>query len=437
MANVVSVSDGTTTISLCADGCLLTYYVPTPGNYDASGGAQTVSESVEFVIIDDTPALVQAKYQAINRLLAQAVERGGRTSHTAYLQLKVTDESDTWRSEIVAFRMALESDFAASFAETVLGVRLMLTRLAYWETVDESDAGTVHVVNGDGVVDELGFWIGPGGPITYEGSVSLGEGDNARNAGSWQTIDGVLPTPAHLTITNESGGAITLKRALVANDVYAEFTGAEHLIQSAAAASWTDSSAHSTARWVLALTDTQIEKAQAAGGLRLLAVFTSISAGVYVRATLNHVVTGPTYTEAWRGPEVLTTSTRKVYDLGFFSLPPQVGSGFSDLSLILTVYAEATGSGTLDFVQFCPGLDLVVLEGVGLSWANAETLDWYGDERYGYMSDYHASISASGRLMLEPARTNRVMVLVEGSSGVDSTAKLIVGVKYRPRRATI
>lgn len=437
MPNSLSLTDGTTTISLSSSGCMLTRYVPTAGAIATGGGENALTETAEFVITGDTTALVQEKLNAIERTLAQAVERGGFTSHRAYLLFQAHGDTYAWRSEIVGYRLMLDDDFAVEFVQQMLGCRLIITRSAWWETVDELNAGAVHVLNGDGSIDEQGMWIGPGGPVTYDGSVALGEGDNARNAGEWATIAGVLPTPAHVTITNESGGAITMRRALLANDVYARFSGAEHLIQSGAAVSWTGASAHSTARWTLALTATQIAKAQAAGGLRLLGAFTAADAGLYLRATLYHVASGPVLTEAWRGPEVLTGATRKVYDLGFVSFPPDVDATFADLYLIISIYATATGGATLDFVQLCPGRELITLEGAALSWSNAAEMDWYGDRRYGQMSDYHASITASGRLMLQPSRENRLMVLIEGVSGVDSTARLQVGVRYRPRRATI
>ncbi len=435
MANALSITDGTTTISLSSSGCMLTHYVPTAGAIATGGGEEVLTETAEFVITGDTTALVQEKLNAIERVLAQALERGG-SLHRAYLLFQAHGDAYVWRSEIVGYKLILDGDFAAQFVQQMIGCRLILTRTAYWETTSELDAGTVHVMNGDGVVDELGFWIGPGGPVTYDGSVTIGEGDNARNAGEWATIDGVLPSPAHLTVTNESGGAITMRRALVANDIYAAFNGAEHLIQSGAAVSWTGSSAHSTSRYYLALSAAQIAKCQAAGGVRLLAVFSSVSAGVYVRAALLQQSAGPVTSEAWRGPEVLTKANRVVYDLGFVQFPPDLVT-FADLYLQLTIYATATGGATLDFIQLCPGLELVTLEGAALSWANNGTMEWFGDQRYGEMSDLHAVISASGRLLLQPGRANRVMVLVEGNTTVDPTAKLAINVKYRPRRATI
>ena len=390
------------------------------------------------VVLEGASKDVIADVQKVERLLA--VARASASSNVrVYVEFQREGDTLVWRSQIRDGRVLWSDDpvrrrlvSAAMAAEIVVAWE----RDPFWETTTELDAGTVHVVNGDGIVDALGFWIGPGGPVTYEGSVNLAEGDNARNAGEWTAIEGVLATPAHLTVTNESGGAITLRRALVANDVYAEFNGAEHLLQSGAAVSWTGSSAHSTSRWYLALSATQIAKAMAAGGVRLLAVMASVSAGLYLRATMIQQTPGPTLTEVWRGPEVLTKSGRVVYDLGAVQFPPEVAT-FADLYIQITIYATATGAATLDLVQLCPGSEPVALEAAALSWANGATVEWFGDRRYGEMSDYHGIVTASGRLLLQPGRANRVMVLVEGNTSVDPTAKLAVNVRYRPRRATI
>ncbi len=432
---LLRLTDGNETVTLSGDGVVILgcAYVPRPPSADA----RRVTDDAT-VILEGTAAQIVAETQAIERLFAIAREA---PSHNYQLWVEFQREGDTlvWRSQVHDGRLMWSDDPVRrrlAGAVAAVSVAVAFERDAFWETVDELDAGTVHVMNGDGSLDEQGMWIGPGGPVTYDGSVAIGEGDNARNAGEWTAIEGVLPTPAHLTVTNESGGAITMRRALVANDIYAEFNGAEHLIQSGAAVSWTGSSAHSTTRYSLALSATQIAKCQAAGGVRLLAVFTSVSPGVYVRATLQQVSAGPVLSEAWRGPEVLTKANRVVYDLGFVQFPPDLVT-FADLYLQLTMYATATGGATLDFIQLCPGNELVTLEGAAISWANNAALEWFGDQRYGEMSDLHAVISASGRLLLQPGRGNRVMVLVEGNASVDATAKLAINVKYRPRRATI
>ncbi len=270
---MLRITDGTETATLSGDGVVILgcAYVPRPSS--TSGGGRVADNAT--VILEGTTAQIVAATQTIERLFAIARKA---PSHNYQLWVEFQREGDTlvWRSQVHDGRLIWSDDpVRRRLTADISAVSVVVAweRDDSWETVDELDAGTVHVMNGDGVVDELGYWIGPGGPVTYDGSVAIGEGDNARNAGEWAAIAGVLPTPAHLTVTNESGGAITLRRALVANDIYAEFNGAEHLIQSGAAVSWTGSSAHSTSRYYLALSATQIAKCQAAGGVRLLAVF--------------------------------------------------------------------------------------------------------------------------------------------------------------------
>lgn len=435
MANALSLTDGTTTISLSSDGCLLSFYVPAGPKLDAAGVAGPVSETVEFVILPNG-GTVQAKLNSIERLLAQALERQGRRDDRVYLVLQATGDTVAWRGEVLGYQLLLDSDFAAGLVGEVLPVRLVVTR-DVWETLDEQDAGTVHMTNGDVAGEpDVGDWVGPAAPATYSAAFGITEGDNAYNAGEWTQIEGVLPTPAHLRLTNEDGAPVTVKRVFIANDVYARFDGLQHAIQSGDTKSWTTSSTHATARWTLALPAAQIAKLVNGGGVRLLAVMTNITAGVYLRAQLQQVSTGPVVTAAWTGPEALTSSGRLVYDLGYVQMPPGVTT-FGDWFLVITVYAGATGSGVLDFVQFCPGSELVTLEGPGIAWADDAVIDWWGDERYAVIDDFHASLGAVGRLLLYPQRPNRLMVLVEASTGVDATALLAVQVKYRPRRATI
>ena len=435
MANALSLTDGTTTISLSSDGCLLSFYVPAGPKLNATGVAGPVSETIEFVILPNGDT-VQAKLNSIERLLAQALVRQGRRDDRVYLVLQATGDAVAWRGEVLAYQLLLDNDFAAGLVGEVLPVRLVVTR-DVWETLAEVDAGTVHLTNGDVAgAPAVGDWIGPAGPVTYSAAFGITEGDNAYNAGEWTTIEGVLPTPAHLRLTNEDGASVTVKRVFVANDVYARFDGLQHMIQSGDTKSWTGSSTHATARWTLALPAAQIAKLVSGGGVRLLAVMTSISAGVYLRAQLQQVSTGPTVTAAWTGPEALTASGRLVYDLGYVQMPPGVTT-FADWYLVITVYAGATGSGVLDFVQFCPGSELVTLEGPGIAWADDAVIDWWGDERYAVIDDFHASLGAVGRLLLYPERANRLMVLVESATGVDATALMALQVKYRPRRATI
>jgi hypothetical protein len=433
---LLRLTDGTETVTLSGDGAAVLgcTYTPRP----PAAGAKRVAEDAA-VVIEGTAAEIVAATQMIERLLDLA-GRATSDNNQLWVEFQRAGDTEVWRSRVYAGRLLWSDDpLRRRLHESqVWAVQVVAAweRDAWWETASEQDAGTTHVMNGQGVVPTVGYWIGPGGPTTYADAVSMGEGENARNAGMWADLAGVLPAPAHVTVTNESGGSITVQRVLLANDVQAAFSGAQHLLLSGAAASWTGSSAHSTARWALQLTDAQIAAAVKAGGVRLLAVMGAASSGVYLRAKLQQNTAGSVLVDAWIGGEVRTTANRKVYDLGVVAFPPDVAT-FSDFWLVISVYATATGSATLSFVQLCPG-DLVVLEApTALAVADGQSLEWHGERRYGSIKGYHATLVASGRLLLQPERPNRLMVLVESTSGVDSAAELAMNVRYRQRRATV
>jgi hypothetical protein len=378
--------------------------------------------------------------QAIERLFAVA---RGDASHNLELYVEYQREGDTavWRSQIRDGRLLWSDDpLRRQLQASVTAVEVVAAweRDPFWETADESDAGSVYMYNGDAAGEpDVGDWIGPAGPVTYSAAFAVDEGDNAYNAGEWSNIDGVLQTPAHLTLTNSSGAGVTAARVFIVNDIYARFNGAQHQLGSGSAVTWTGASTHATQRWTLTPTTAQIAKMVASGGVRLLAVMTSITAAVYLRATLQQNTTGAVLVETWRGPEVLTASGRLVYDLGFLPMPSDV-LAFTDWRICISVYAAASGGGTLDFLQMCPGRELVILEApTALAWPNAAVIDWYGADRYASIIGYHGSLVAAGRLLLQPQRANRLQVLVESSSGVTVANSMSLQVRYRPRRATI
>ncbi len=438
MPNALSITDGTTTISLSSSGCLLTHYVPQGTASTAVVDEKPLTETIEFVITASDGAAVQAALNAIERLLTQAIDRSGSRERRPYLTFQAHSDAVARRSEILSYQLLLDDDAPVQLVQLMLGVRLIVTRAPWWEVATETDAGTIYIYNGDAVGEpDVGGWIGPTGPITYSAAFAADEGDNAYNAGEWANIEGVLPTPAHVTLTNGKGSSVAVKRIYIANDIYARFDGSQHYLSSGATVSWTGSSTHATARWTLTPTAAQIAKIVAAGGVRLLGVFASASASVYLRAALYQNTPGSVLAEAWRGPEMLTTAARKVYDLGFMPAPPEATT-FTDWRIIISVFAAASGAANLDFLQLCPGRELIVLESaVGVAWENGAVLDWWGDQRYAAIAGYHGSLIASGRLLLQPQRQNRLQVLAESTSGVDTTMPIRVAVQYRPRRATI
>lgn len=438
---LLQITDGTSTITLSGTSPVLgcTYFPAPPqggGAMGDGGAAQGVTETVE-VNLRGTAEQVRATINAVETLLQMATVAAPVPVYAFYKP--VDADAALYRSRIRTGRVVWsDNPGLRRLGDTNPTVRVAViwTRLPFWETINEQDGGVVHILNGDAVLPSAGYWMGMGGPTTYSGSVALGEGNNARNAGEWTNLAGVLPTPPHITITNEDAGSIAVKRVYIANDVYARFTGSQHQLAYGYEASWGGPSAHDTVRWTAQLSNAQIAAALNGGSLRLLAVFSALTAGVYLRAKLQQKVDGGVLLDTWIGPEMLSKSGRYVYDLGCVGLPPSVAA-YSDLWLTMTVWATASGSGALDYIQLCPGDNLVVLEGTGsLLWSPFGAVDWYGDERYATLKWFHGSLVASGALLLQPARANRLMVLAEGATGVGSEP-LAVRVRYRPRRVTV
>ena len=431
----LALTDNTTSVTLSETapvrGC--TYFPSAPASGQDAGD---ITETA-VVNLNGSESAIRAVVNAVEMLFDAAARQDG--IHRAFVAYRpVNTDGTLYRSEVLSGRVEWSSNPGLrriGDTSPFVQVAVIWTRRPFWEAVEEADAGTVHMTNGDVAGSLLGYWVGPAAPPTYSTPPAADQGDNAYNAGEWTNLVGVLPTPAHLRITNESGAAIAVKRVFVANDVYARFDGAQHQMDGGGAVTWTGASTHATPRWTLTPTAAQIAKLVAGGGVRLLAVMTSVEPGAYLRAMVQQVA-GAEALPAWTGPEARMETGRFVYDLGYVQMPPGVTT-FADWRIVLSVYSTLGGTAQVDFLQFCPGRDLIVLESAGVSWANGVAINWWGDERYAALAGYHASLRGVGQLLLQPARPNRLMVLVEGTTGVNTTAKLAVQVGYRPRRPTI
>ena len=98
MANTLSLTDGTNTISLSSSGCMLTRYVPTGPDLDASGNYRPVTETAEFFILESSAANVQAKVASIERLLQDAVRAQSGLCAPVYLLFQTGGDAAAWRS---------------------------------------------------------------------------------------------------------------------------------------------------------------------------------------------------------------------------------------------------------------------------------------------------------------------------------------------------
>lgn len=211
MAHALSLTDGTTTISLSSSGCLLTHYVPSGPESDAVGGYKPVTETIEFVITDTTTALIQTKLNAIERLLLLSNQRLlAGTGAKPYLVLRAHNEATDARSEILSYRLALDDDTAVAFVQLVLGVRLVVTRQPFWEGARVA----IPLSNGNGSNVTSGLTV-----VNHD-DATAGH-DNWVNIAAANVV-GSLPAPLELKLVNASGAPRAYANWYAANNIYGQ-----------------------------------------------------------------------------------------------------------------------------------------------------------------------------------------------------------------------
>lgn len=421
---LLRITDGTETATLSGGtGTFLgAKYSPRP-----PADERTLVAEDATVILEGTAANVLLDTQKLERLFAIA-RNAPSLNVRVYVEFQRTGDTRVWRSQIRDGRLMWSDDPIRRMlvtAATSVECAVAWERDPWWECSTAQSLGIKHIFNGDGSGTDP------------DGEVVATTGADAYNAGEFSP-DGVLDAPPHVILTNNDGASASLQRVWFANDVYARFEGGEHLV-AGGAYTWSDNATHAVPLvGYLALSADQAAGFVAAGGMRLLSVWTTIPAGIFVKGwLLQKQGAVSTYSEVWKGPEVLTISGQVVYDLGFVQAPPNVQT-FDGLYLAFSVYSADADTATLDFVMLCPGRDLLALElSAPLAWADAGTLEWHGDRRYADVNGWHGEVSPAGGLRLRPGHKNRVAVLVEGSSGLDATLALLLQVKYRERRATV
>lgn len=426
---LLQITDGTETAILSGGTGAGTFlgaaYNPRPPKDETTPVAEDAK-----VILEGASKDVIADAQKVERLLS--IARSDPSSNVrVYVQFQRTGDTLVWQAQIRDGRLLWSDDpvrRALVTAATSVEVVVAWERDPFWETATETTQAVKHLYNGDGFgTDPDGVVVGTTGADAYN-AVEFAAG----------VMTGVLPTPAHLILKNNDGAAADLERVWLANDVFGRFEAGEHLV-AGATLSWGAGATHGLPIFAyLPLTAEQVAGIVAAGGVRLLAVFSDLPSGLYWRAwLLQKQGSAAIWSEAWIGPEVLTDGS-KVLDMGFCPAPPNVRT-FTGWELAFSVYAADADTAELEFVQLCPGNHLLRLDVDvdGLTWADDGTLEWHGDRQYADVNGWHGEVTSMGRLPLQPNRANRIMTVVEGSAGVDNTLALTLTLKHRARRATV
>lgn len=449
MTNTLSVTDGTTTISLTSSGVVLTSYMPKAPDFDAAtGDYKSVTESIEFMIIDTTTANVQAKLAALDRLLQGAQRAQAGRAARVYLHFQAGSDAAAWRSEILDYRLELGEDAAVGLYQLRLECRLIIVRRYYWESTTLT---TLPLSNGNGSGATSGLNI-----VNHDDS---GTGHDNWVQIAADQVTGVLPAGCQIRLTNDIGATRTYSKIYLALNAFSDPGNFSHILEGESRASGGtvvsnatyysngqalsfavgSGSTPSTSTFIWTLPAATLQDA-AGRPFRLLARF---AGGLGTTTVFAEVRAANGSSVLWRGDSVaLPDLYGGLTDLGIVPLPP---GGYSTAYGALTLALTFTGIAAryLDFIQLTPMDAFVLLECMApCAHGEAVVYDSIEDRQYilsgatelGYVT------ASGGRLLLQPGVINRLIVLQENSTGTNRgeiSESFTAMVRYRPRRLTI
>lgn len=443
MANALGLTDGTTTIALSSSGCVLTDYMPNAPEYDAANGAyKTVTEAVEFVIVESSVALVQAKVTALELLLQRCRWAAKGTGPRVYLTFQAGADAAALRSEVLNYRLELGADAAVGLYQQRLECRLLLTRQYFWEW------------------PEVELQLSTSSQAAATGGRTVLNHDDS-DADNWVQIaaaqvTGALPAACRVQVTNNIGGARQFSKIYLALNALSDPANFAHVLEGEASGGSTVSNAAysngqalsltvgsggspTSSTFVWALSASLLQRA-AGRPFRLLARFVDGSGTVTCRPEVRDA---GGIGVLWRGDAVgLPASGGGIVDLGVCPLPPGgYSASYGAATLALTF--RGIGARTLDFVQLTPTDGLVLLE-CSAAVAASDVVVYDGIEKRSYVLNGSSQLSyvsaGGGDLLLLPNTTQRLILLEENLTGTSQGAAadaFSVRAWYRPRRTTV
>lgn len=419
-------TDGTTTVTLSGDGGVLLQasYVPQPGE----PGSTLVEDAV--VIAEGTAAQIQTNVREINQLFKSARRlSGSNRTDRVYVEYQHEGDSATWRAVVRDGHLSWPDEpirrrFSASAA---LPAQLFVS----WERESE--------------------WEGPEAALTWGASgtstITINNGDTGSNYNAAlveaDSIEGELPAPVKLVITNDSGVSLAWRNFFITNDGVNGFTAAQHQIGLNEAETW-GADNHTAVLWDAVLSTDQISKC-AGEDFRILAAFTTSSINIHYKASLYQKI-GGVYQLLVEGPEILNTkavTAFKLLDLGSLPIPANgQDAATGNLSIVISARNSSSVSATLDFIQMLRADDFCRLEQMGFSLADGAAV--VVDDLTGIVyalsgsTRYNIVDRRGAQLVVVPGQTNRFVVSFDETSGAYVPARqVVVSGTYRPRRLTL
>ena len=366
MAHVISLTDGTTTITLdAASGYrVLSYDIVTPKE---EGGVMPadVAETLEYIVVGSSGAQVQTRIGAVDRLLETARRRNRwGVGPRVFIKLQVDGEASPWRAEIFGCDSEPQEDTLRLWPNNSAVYTLTLRRAAAWES---DTLVQLALTNSSGTNNTTGLTVN---------NHDAGSADNyVQIAGA--NVGGNLPAPVQLEMTNNTGGSVNYYEILLASNAFSDPATLPHVLQAESAivsggGTVASDAACSNGQYVAwsftgsnaqQYTLTQALLQDAMGyDFHLLARFRTVNARAFVRPSI-YDATG-TYA-LWSGDEVeIPLISPALVDLGVIPLPPGgYSAAWGAMRLRLDWRADTTVQVDTDFFAFFPSGTFHILRG--------------------------------------------------------------------------
>ena len=449
MAHAISLTNGTTTISLytlTGDGIFVTGWdLATAGT--GKDTESEIAEGLDVLIQAGTAAALQTLVETVEGLLwAADWRRRTQMGPRVFLQVQWDGEPSAWRSEVLGGKLEVAGT-PDQWGRRKLEGTLALTRAAFWEGPETQ----IPLSNGNGSNNTAGL------TVWNHDDATAGHDNWAHIAAG--AVTGVLPAPLKLELKNTSGAAADYTNLYLANNVYSDPANFVHILEGESRASGGTVTADATSsggsfnslyfsagpygemRW--ALTAAQMQRTRGRW-VRLLARFTYLSGAAMVQP----LVMDSSGKVLWRGAtyQQVALPSYPLVDLGAVPLPPGgYSAGWDGITLALR-FSTTAGPGrslaNLDFLQLTPTDSQRTIRLLDSDVANNEALVDDGIEGITYVSRSggFAPLAAprGGPLLVFPGPEQRIYVLQDEDfveANIDRT--FAVRAWYRPRRLTI
>lgn len=435
----ITLSDGTTTVTLSSGNLVLEEYDFETGTWDpTTDQVAPVTETIGLVLTGTTTQN-STFIRSVEQLLRQAADTylGISAEARVYLNITMPNDASAWRSRVYGGQVVLGNEAMDTWSRSPR-IQISLEREGCW-----SGARTqIPLTNGHGTNNTTGLLVYNCNDASYDNYVDISAGN----------VAGSIPAPVEIRMQNSTGGDQSYDHFYWAADWTSptiafnlEGESGQFTIPTVTAVG-TASSGNIGSYSLTANTIRPISwplpaswMSAGRGGIAHVLGLLSSSAPTNLRVRLS-IRDYYNLVELWKSGWLDWGPYRTGY-LGTVRVPP-VGysTGWSQLNLFAEFVAPSPGSLSIDFLQLMPVGSFRLIEQRGMIVLAGDWIIDDGIEGITYLIEggtYHPIYNVRTRpLLVAPNKAQRLRFMV-GASSVTGRQSTTVQMYYRPRRLSL